>query len=96
MDADGYGDVIVAAPAFDDLEVSGGAVFVYFGTSEGLEPVFGWTAAGDQTEEYFGWAVSPAGDVDADGFGDVLVGAIKYDDGQIDEGRAFLFSGPGR
>ena len=52
-----------------------------------------WTAESDQALAYFGCSVSTAGDVNGDGFSDVIVGAYKYDDGQYDEGRAYVYQG---
>ena len=40
-----------------------------------------------------GFAVCGAGDVNGDGFDDVLVGAPGYDDGQPEEGVVFVFHG---
>ena len=40
-----------------------------------------------------GFAVSGAGDVNGDGFADVIVGAYRYDAGQSNEGAAFVFLG---
>ena len=40
-----------------------------------------------------GTAVAAAGDVDQDGFADVVVGAPFYDDGETNEGAAFVFHG---
>src|SRR3989304_3845703 len=37
--------------------------------------------------------VSTAGDVNGDGFADVVVGAPTYDHGENNEGRAFVFLG---
>ena len=33
-----------------------------------------WSRAGTQTDDFFGRSVAPAGDVDRDGYGDLLVG----------------------
>jgi len=41
-----------------------------------------------------GFAVAMAGDVDGDGADDVLIGAYRYDKNTIDDGGAFLVSGP--
>ena len=46
-----------------------------------------------------GVSVSGAGDVNGDGYADVIVGAPNYDAGETDEGAAFVFlggGGPGR
>ena len=48
------------------------------------------TAESDQASAYFGYSVGTAGDVKGDGYDDVVVGAFGYDNGQINEGRAFL------
>ncbi|MCU0479462.1 MAG: hydantoinase B/oxoprolinase family protein, partial [Chloroflexi bacterium] len=52
-----------------------------------------WTVAGDAAGVRFGYAVAGAGDVNGDGFSDVIVGAPGYDNGQLDEGRAYVFLG---
>ena len=40
-----------------------------------------------------GPGVSSAGDVNADGFDDVIVGGYGFDNGQVDEGRACVYLG---
>ncbi|MEZ4824318.1 MAG: integrin alpha [Ignavibacteria bacterium] len=40
-----------------------------------------------------GFSVATAGDVNGDGYSDVIVGAPKYDNGETDEGQAFVFHG---
>ena len=59
----------------------------------GLERHRRWTAESDQASAYFGCSVATAGDVNGDGFADVIVGAYLYDNGQTDEGRAFVYHG---
>ena len=51
-----------------------------------------WTFQPDQDGALVGSAVA-AGDVNGDGFSDVVVGASSYDGGQADEGRAYVFYG---
>ena len=41
-----------------------------------------------------GYAVAVAGDIDGDGADDVLIGAYRYDFATVDDGGAFLVSGP--
>ena len=44
---------------------------------------------------FFGNSVATGGDVNGDGYSDVIIGAWLYDNGQTDEGRAFLYLGSG-
>jgi uncharacterized protein RhaS with RHS repeats len=48
---------------------------------------------GNQACAHFGQDVSAAGDVNGDGADDVLIGANLYDNGQANEGRAFVYHG---
>ncbi|RIL06896.1 MAG: hypothetical protein DCC71_04965 [Proteobacteria bacterium] len=97
VNGDGYEDVIVGAPFFEDGEASEGAAFVFHGGPNGLGNGSAAGAAtvlqGDQDDARFGVAVASAGDVDADGYDDVVVGSGGWDGGQTDEGAAFVFLG---
>ena len=93
VNGDGYGDVVVGAPYYDDGETNEGTAFVYLGAASGLATIAAWTAASDQTGAYFGSAVASAGDVNGDGYGDVAVGAELYDNGSADEGRVYVYLG---
>ncbi len=44
---------------------------------------------------FLGCAVSRAGDVNGDGYSDVIVGAYGYDHVESDEGSAFVYYGNG-
>ncbi len=93
VNGDGYADVIVSAPAYDNGETDEGRVLVYYGSSSGMSTTAGWTAESNQIGAKFGYAVFTAGDVNGDGYADVIVGAPFYDNGQTDEGRAFVYYG---
>src|SRR5262245_19685274 len=72
--------VLVAGPA-----LAGGLV-------DPFKP-FGWSPYSSQFNAQFGFSVAPVGDVNGDGFGDVIVGAPNEDNQFSDEGRAHLFLG---
>ena len=93
VNGDGYSDVVVGAPYYDNGQTDEGRAFVYHGSATGLSATANWTAESDQTDALFGYSVSTAGDVNGDGFSDVVVGAIYYDNGQTSEGRAFVYHG---
>jgi hypothetical protein len=93
VNGDGYDDVIVGAPTYVDDQTSGGRVYVYHGSATGLNVIPNWTAESDQAEARFGDPVLTAGDVNGDGYDDIIVGAPRYDNGQTNEGRAFVYFG---
>ncbi len=93
VNGDGYSDVIVGAPYFDNGQSQEGLVCVYYGSPTGLSPTANWTAEGNQNDALFGVWVCTAGDVNADGYSDVIIGAPHYDNGQTNEGAAFVFHG---
>ena len=81
--------MIVGSQNFDNGESNEGKVFVYFGSSS-FNSSFNWTAEGNQIDAKFGTCVSSAGDVNGDGFSDVIVGAMFFDNGQLDELKKYV------
>jgi hypothetical protein len=95
VDGDGFGDVIVGAPFSSNGQGNEGEAFVYLGSPSGLSIVPVWTTEGNQGGAFLGNAVATAGDVNGDGYDEVIVGASEYDGPDQDEGRSFLFLGSG-
>jgi hypothetical protein len=93
VNGDGYSDVLVGATSYDNGEDNEGGAFVYHGSPNGLSSQPDWTAETNQVFAHMGFRVSTAGDVNGDGFSDVILGAPEYDDGEVDEGRAYVFGG---
>jgi len=93
VNGDGYSDVVIGAYQFDGGEFYEGRVFVYHGSATGLSAVANWTAESNQVNAIFGFSVASAGDVNGDGYSDVIVGAPRFDNGQTNEGRAFVYHG---
>ena len=94
VNGDGYSDVIVGSHGYGGGSGwAQGAVYVFLGSAQGLQTPASWRVVGDQAEDYLGVAVGTAGDVDGDGYADVIVGAPRYDNGQDNEGRAYLYKG---
>ena len=101
LDGDGYADLLVGAPYFDaSSEPNGlgnhGAAYVVTGPASASLTLSEATArlAGEAPEDYAGTALAGAGDVDGDGYADILVGAYAEDEGGTDAGAAYLWLGP--
>jgi hypothetical protein len=84
LDADGVGEFAHVAP-LDGVGGTGGIVTVYSGSTRTLL----FTLTGNQDDK-LGRAVADAGDTDADGVHDVIVGASSSASGR---GRALIVSG---
>ncbi len=93
VNGDGYDDLWVGAPWYDNGQADEGAVFLFLGSQLGLAYVPAWWAEGDQEEAHFGFGLDSAGDVNGDGLADVIVGASWYDAGAFASGAAFLWYG---
>jgi hypothetical protein len=93
VDADGFSDVLVSSQLFDNGNTDEGATFLYLGSASGLATTSTWSAEGGQDGAEFGYAAAGVGDVNGDGYADVVIGARFWDGGQADEGRAALYLG---
>ena len=92
VNADGYADIAVGARSFDSV-LNGGAVFVFHGSANGLSHTPSVILEGTQVGENFGETVAWAGDVNADGYDDLMVGSASYASPEQSEGAAFIFPG---
>jgi hypothetical protein len=93
VDGDGYDDLVVGALRYDNGQIDEGLAFVYLGSASGLTSVPAWVTESNRANAQFGGAVGSAGDVNGDGYGDVVIGAGFYTNGQSEEGRAFAYLG---
>ncbi len=93
VNGDIYDDVIVGAPDYQNNFFDEGRAFVYLGSATGVSTTASWFHDGGNDDASFGISVAGAGNVNGDGFDDVLVGAEDWTNGQVREGAAFLYYG---
>lgn len=86
VNGDGYSDIVVAAPARDS---SRGRVYLFLG-GNGPGSVPDAIADGEAVGDRFGSWVAGAGDVNRDGYADVVIGASGRN---ADLGRVYLYFG---
>jgi hypothetical protein len=105
VNGDGASDVIIGcdwASSFNKSQA--GASYVVFGHSttfttidlSGFNPgAEGFRISGATASDFSGFSVSGVGDVNGDGFGDVIIGAFTYDrpNGAVDCGAAYVIFG---
>ena len=109
VNGDGFDDLIVGAPGIRPYSNYGysysgfsGAAYVVFGKAAGFGPVNlndvaagtgGFKIVGEAAYEFASISVSSAGDVNGDGFDDLIVGAIGNGAGGPYAGAAYVIFG---
>ncbi len=98
LDGDGIDEIVVGAPEHDGAGTHAGAVYVLQGS--GVSGVLSladadWIADGPSGSgrALLGAGLAMPGDVDGDGYPDLLVGAPNDDKAATNDGAAYLFSG---
>ena len=88
VNGDGYDDLLVTAAYWNDDNKQGRA-YIYFGSENGIDDKPDWIVTGENPGDYFGEGCA-LGDINGDGYDDVVIGALGYNNRQ---GRAYIFFG---
>jgi hypothetical protein len=101
VNGDGIDDIAIGAPQAEPHGDNSGAVYVIFGRTDGFSAVLdlasldgttGFKIAGSEGE-LAGGAVSKAGDVNGDGFDDIILGAKGAVTNKVNAGAAYVVFG---
>jgi len=102
INGDGLGDLIVGAWAADPNGGQSGSSYVVFGQSTGFAATLalssligsnGFRLDGVVASDFSGFSVSAAGDINGDGFGDLIVGAYRADPNGSASGSSYVVFG---
>jgi hypothetical protein len=88
VNRDGFADVVVGVPA-----QAAGWVLLYLGAAGGIRATQPHRFEGGTHGEGLGGSVAMVGDVNGDGYADVMAAAHRYSSPETEEGRALLLLG---
>ncbi|MCC5620326.1 hypothetical protein [Nostoc sp. CHAB 5715] len=101
VNGDGFDDLIIGAFNADPNGTDSGQSYVVFGNTgwsatlnlSTLNGANGFTINGIAEGDWSGYSVSSAGDVNADGFDDLIIGAFYADPNGTDSGQSYVLFG---
>jgi Ca2+-binding RTX toxin-like protein len=100
VNADGYDDIIIGAKSVDGVGGNAGASYVVFGGAGGgnlsladLDGTNGFRISGAAAGDYSGISVASAGDINGDGYGDIIIGAYNADPNGSSSGASYVVFG---
>ncbi len=99
VNGDNIPDFIIGAPDDREAGIHAGKVYLIFG-----RPQINWGIdfnlanadvqfLAEKANDQAGWSLADAGDVNGDGYGDLVIGAWGSNDGGIKSGKAYLILG---
>jgi hypothetical protein len=98
LNGDGVDDLLIGISTDDTVADSAGAVYVFYGSQQGFPQSQTLNAADavlfGVAEDDYAYRAVGVGDLDADGFDDLLVGASGVDTGGAGAGAAYVVYGP--
>jgi hypothetical protein len=104
VNGDGYDDLIIGADGAEPNGSGSGATYVVFGSGSAfyttvelsdLDGSNGFKINGEVAGDYSGGSVASAGDVNGDGYDDLIIGAYEADPNGSDSGASYVVFGSG-
>lgn len=95
VNGDGFDDVIVSAILYEDIveDFAEGWVFAFYGSATGLSDTISWSSQGNNFQAQYGYHIAKAGDVNGDGYSEIVIGAKYWTEDFSGEGATFLYFG---
>ena len=102
VNGDGYDDLIIGAAGADNNGAGSGSSYVVFGKASGFDARIDFSALdgsngfrldGENRDDYSGYSVSSAGDVNGDGYDDVIIGARLTGNNGFYSGSSYVVFG---
>ena len=98
VNGDGYDDILIGAYYNEEGGERAGQTYLILGKASGWEMDIDMSTSdasfwGENADDYSGQSVSGAGDVNGDGYDDILIGAYSNDDGGSSAGQTYLIFG---
>jgi DNA-binding MarR family transcriptional regulator len=98
VNGDGYDDLFIDAPLNDEGGKDAGKVYLIFGKASGWSMDTSLSIAdasflGENAGDRAGWPTAGVGDVNADGYDDIIISSLWNIDGGTEAGKAYFILG---
>jgi hypothetical protein len=101
VNGDRYGDIIIGADGADTGGAGSGISYVIFGKASGFSNIYlssltlsqGFAVYGAAPSDHSGFSVASAGDINSDGYDDIIIGADGTDTGGSNSGTSYVIFG---